>query len=287
MKLPFIKYLEALVACRWDNETITEKLSELPIPLAKNFPESGIAMVRKVMAELDPEYFNHPFKSDYPNQEMLKSKGIFEVTNFLLKLDAGYNIDYIKGTFDLVNDPDMFQKMTSLAMANVTDEDIELLVRGKYNIHFNELEIKTFLHLFFNTTGWTLGDKKAYIEHIKDPELADYYEMAAEGDKAYLMWKLGIAPQISIEQMLHDLTSDAYYMFKEKSKYSPSEAQAWAGLVLRSVERAEKLNTDKERSSDFFKELNTLLDETGHSMEIKKKENTSEDLPHISEMNKE
>ena len=47
----------------------------------------------------------------------------------------------------------------------LTQEDIELLVRGKYNIHFNELEIKTFLELFFNIKGWTLGDKKNYIEY--------------------------------------------------------------------------------------------------------------------------
>lgn len=287
MKLPFVKYLEALVACRWDNETISEKLKELPIPLAKNFPEPGINMVRETLKSLDPEYFTFPFKKDYPDHEMLNSKGIYDVVHFLLKLDAGYNIDYLKGTFDLVNDPDMFTKMTALAMANVTKEDIELLIQGKYNIHFNELEIKTFLDLFFNTKGWTLGDKKEYITYIKDPDLISFYEMAIEGDKSYLMWKLGIAPQVSMEQMLHDLTSDAYYMFKEKSKYTPSEAQAWAGLVLRSMERAEKLSTDKERASDFFKEFNSLLADTGHSLEIKKVQREEDTIQHITELNKD
>jgi len=288
MKLPFLKYLQALVACRWSNELILEKLAKLPIPLTQNFPEEGINQIRRKFALDDPDYFNAPFKSDYPDMDFLKKYKITELTYYLLKMDIGYSLKYITGSFDLAQDPDMFQKMTSLALANVTKEDIELLIHSKYNIHFNELEINAFLKYFFNTTGWSLGDKKKYLSYITDPDLEEFYEMAIEGDKSYLMWKLGIAPQVSIEQMLHDITSDAYYMFKEKTKTSSSESQQWAGLLLRSIERAEKLQTDKEKASDFFKDLETLIGKAKENSDIIEEMRETEEAPlvHIEDLNK-
>lgn len=289
MKLPFVKYLEALVMCRYNNEKIQEELSKMPIPLAKNFPEQGIDLVREKLQTKDPDYLQPPFKNDYPNPDILKEVGVLDLVNLLLKIDGGYPLKHVSGAFDLLYDTEMFAKMSALAFTNVTEQDIELIIHGKYNIHYDESQIKAFLTYFFNVQDWTIGDKKAYLKRIKDPELYEIYDMALDGDKNYLMWKLGIAPQKSFEVMLQDLGSDAYYFFKEKSKYSPSEAQSWAGVFLRTVERAEKLQTDKDKSSDFFKDLGDLIERAnkgsvvvGQALDIEEK---GKPLPHLDTLN--
>ena len=291
MKLPFVKYLEALVMCRYDNEKIQEELSKMPIPLAKNFPESGIAMVRQKLQEKDPEYLQVPFQNDYPNPDLLQNMEVYDLVYFLLKLDAGYPLQHVSGAFELLYDPEMFAKMSALAFANVNEQDIELIVHGKYNIHYDESQIKAFLHYFFSVQDWTITDKKDYLKRIKDQELYSIYEMALDGDKNYLMWKLGIAPQKSFEVMLQDLGSDAYYFFKEKARYSPGEAQAWAGVFLRTVERAEKLQTDKDKSSDFFKDIGDLIERANKGAvvvgQVLKTDDNEAPLPHIDTLNKD
>jgi len=290
MKLPFIKYLEALVFTRASNEEIVHKLQEMPIPLAKNFPSAAIIEVRRKLSSKDPDYLKKPFTADYPNIDLLHELKLYDLVYYLLKLDAGYSLSFVRGAFELLYDLDMFQKMSSLAFANVTEQDIELIVQGKYNIHYDELQIKTFFDLFFDVKDWTLGEKKEYLKHVKDPDLRDFYEMALDGDKSYLMWKLGIAPEKSFEAMLSDVTSDTYYFFKEKAKYSPSEAQSWASLFLRTIERAEKLQSDKDKSADFFTDLNSLIEEAKErSDEISSNIQQTEEapLPHINTLNDE
>lgn len=289
MKLPFTKYLEALVMCRYDNEKIQKELNKMPIPLALNFPEQAIDMVRNKLQELNPEYLNPPFQDDYPNMDILKELDIFDITHFLLKIDAGYPLKHVSGAFELLYDPEMFAKMSSLAFANVSEQDIELIVHGKYNIHYDEIQIKEFFHTFFSVQDWTISEKKQYLKRIKDEDLLSFYEMALDGDKNYLMWKLGIAPQKSFETMLQDLGSDAYYFFKEKSKHAPSEAQVWAGVFLRTVERAEKLQTDKDKSSDFFKDIGDLIERANKGAVVVSQALSDGDkvapLPHIDTLN--
>lgn len=287
MKLPFIKYLESLVMCRYNNEKIKEELGKLPIPLAKEFPEDAINVVRQHLMTTDVDYFTKPDVTNYPDMDNLKALEVFDMVHYILKLDPGYHLKHISGAIDLVNDQDMFNKISSLALSNISDEEIELIVHGKYNIHYDETQIKAFLFYFFNVSGWILKDKKEYIALIKDDDLLTFYEMAIEGDKSYLMWKLGIAPQKTFEVMLQDMGSDAYYFFKEKSKRFPSEAQTWAGIFLRAIERAEKLQLDKDKSGDFFKDLGDLLSRANKGeIKIKESIDTPPLLPHIEALNK-
>jgi hypothetical protein len=288
MKLPFVKYLEALVMCRYDNEKIQEELHQMPIPLAKDFPEGAINNVREVLQEKDPEYLKPPFKSDYPDMDLIGTMGISDLVHYLLKIDAGIPLKHISGAFELLYDADMFEKISALALANVTEQDIELIVHGKYNIHYDESQIKAFLFYFFNVNEWTISDKKDYLKRIKDEDLAEYYKLALDGDKNYLMWKLDIAPQKSFEVMLQDLGSDAYYFFKEKAKYSPSEAQVWAGVFLRTVERAEKLQSDKSKDNDFFKDIGDLIARANKGEVVVDSVSSSSKeapLPHIDTLN--
>ncbi len=131
----------------------------------------------------------------------------------------------IEGAFSLLNDPLMYRLITSLALAGITEEDIELIVNGKYNIHYTSEDIKEFLHYFFKVDGWSLNQKKDYVSGIKDQSLSRFYKLALKGDKDYLVWKLGAAPDKSFDHMLRDMMLDSYYNFKERSKVDPDTAQ--------------------------------------------------------------
>ena len=46
----------------------------------------------------------------------------------------GGDVEGVSGSFKLLNDRLMYRLMTSLALANVNSEDIELIINGKYDI---------------------------------------------------------------------------------------------------------------------------------------------------------
>jgi hypothetical protein len=144
---------------------------------------------------------------------------------YLKKVVTSEGIDGVKGAFEIINDPMMYRLITSLALAKITDEDIELIVNGKYNFQYSSDDIEEFLHYFFNVKEWTLPRKQEYVDQVKDSGLKRFYKLALKGDKDYLVWKLGAAPEKSFDHMLRDMMTDSYYNFKERAKADPELAQ--------------------------------------------------------------
>ena len=72
------------------------------------------------------------------------------------------NVQDIEGAIKILNDPLMKRLVTSLAIASITTEDIELIVNGKYNIDYSHENIKFFLKYKFKP--WKI--KSRQIEFI-------------------------------------------------------------------------------------------------------------------------
>ena len=116
-----------------------------------------------------------------------------------------------------------------------------------------------FLHYFFNVEGWTLTQKKEYVSVVTETNLKKLYKIALEGDKDYLIWKLGIAPEKSFDTMLRDMAMDSYYIFKEKRVSNPDEAQKWGQLYDRFMSRLDKIEKDAEDRKDLFTQMTIVL----------------------------
>jgi len=144
---------------------------------------------------------------------------------YLYKISVPDGVEGIEGAFDILNDPLMYRLITSMALAKITDEDIELIVNGKYNIQYGSDDIEQFLYYFFDIASWSLARKKEYVNQISSPDLKKFYKLALKGNKDYLVWKLGAAPDKSFDQMLRDMMTDSYYNFKERAKSDPELAQ--------------------------------------------------------------
>ncbi|MBC8549663.1 MAG: hypothetical protein H8D23_08420 [Candidatus Brocadiales bacterium] len=167
--------------------------------------------------------------------------------------------DGIDGAFKVLNDPNMYRTITSLAMSGVTPEDIELIVNGKYDIEYSSADLDTFLKYFFNIDDWSRYEKDDYTNNIRDAHLKMFYSMALEEEKDYLMWKLGVAPNKSFDAMLRDMTVDSYYNFKEQSTRQPDQAHKWGMLMLKVQERLEKVEKDLNGDVDSATDLDALF----------------------------
>lgn len=257
MEIPFIKFIEALVACKYPIDVIYDRVNQLGVTLADMFPREAIAQVYAKLSSIAPEYFKNV--AGVPDPEWLRELGIIKLVAYELKLQISETTVGVQGAFEIIKDQNMYETMSALALAKVTDEDIELIVNGKYNIHYSHEDIKEFLRYFFNVEGWSLSQKKEYVNIVKDKRLVGLYNLALEGDKDYLIWKLGIAPDKSFDQMIKDMSTDAYYNFKEKMKREPEEAQKWGALMLRLSDKLDRLEKDTEEKKDLFSQVTFVL----------------------------
>jgi len=97
------------------------------------------------------------------------------------------NTKDIEGAFKILSDPLMKRLVTSLAIANITTEDIELIVNGKYNIDYSHEHIALFLKYFFDVQKYIFSEKKTLVEKVVDPDTKRFFTIALRGDKDYLL----------------------------------------------------------------------------------------------------
>lgn len=270
MQLPYIKYLETLIAGRLEVSAVHDKLLDVGL----NLQLPAVQHVYDVLSAQKPSYFKD--KSTPVEVDWLVDLGIDKMFGFMFKTEVPAGVLGIKGAFNVMDDSLMYKLITSLALAKITNEDIELIVNGKYNISYVAEDIQEFLHYFFNVQDWDISDKKEYVETISEKALKSAYKFALKGDKDHLVWKLGAAPSKSFDSMLRDMMTDAYYNFKEKSRLDPEVAQRWGTLAIRLTDRLEKLEKDTEEKKNLFEEV---------MFKIKEHTGNSGKKRHLSELN--
>ena len=282
MQVPFIKYIETLVIGKESLGSITDKLNTINL----SFPEKGLSIIYKRFSGEQPDYFANKEDLDF---SCLETWGVEKMYGYLYNKEVSSGTLGVEGAFSLLNDPLMYRLITSLALAGITEEDIELIVNGKYNIHYTSEDIKEFLHYFFKVDEWSLNQKKDYVNGIKDQSLSRFYKLALKGDKDYLVWKLGAAPDKSFDHMLRDMMLDSYYNFKERSKVDPDTAQKWGALAVKLTDRLERLEKDTGDKKDLFDAIQFQIE----TLVVNSKDGKSSESPqiangkikHISEVN--
>lgn len=258
MKLPFLKYIQSLIVVKkYTSEQVLEKIKALDVALAKDFPEEALKAVYQHLMKSNPKHFQPDITE--PDIEWLRELDIEKLVCYELNLKSSTGIAGIPGALEMIKDINMYDTITSLAIAKIDDLDIELIVSGKFNIHYTADDIREFLHYFFNIDGWTLSEKKEYVSLVKIEALKKHYELALDGDKDYLIWKLGIAPDKSFDEMLRDMATDSYYNFKEMQKKNADVAQRWAGLSIKLSERVDKMEKEAEDRKTIFESLEFIL----------------------------
>lgn len=199
----------------------------------------------------------------------------------------------VEGAFQLLNDPMMYRLITSMAIALINDEDIELIVNGKFNMEYTASDVKMFLKYFFNLEDWTLRDRQRYVEKVEDPQLTRYYKIALKKDKNYLLWKLGAAPEQDFGKMMKDMLNDSYYNFKEQSDTKPELAQKWARIAVKIGDRIESYDKEVKGGSDgadFLANVEFKIKSVASNTKPKEENDDNaieDDIPHIGDLEEE
>lgn len=286
MKVPYIKYVEALVCSKLSRDEIYDNLNDQEFFITFQ----GVDQVHKMLSQLNPDYILR----DQPDPNWLMELEVDKMVAYNRKLEMPNGVLGIAGAFRILEDPLMYRLVTSLALAKITDEDIELIVNGKYNISYTSEDITEFLHYFFNVKSWSLTDKVQFTEFQENNDLKKFYKMALKGDKDHLVWKLGAAPNKSFDSMLREIMTDSFYNFKENALRNSDIAQKWGTLALKTVEKLEKLDKDTKDKKDIFSEIKFKLDKTKEARDQKDmpasegpilNKEVPEKIKHISELN--
>ncbi len=250
MLIPHIKFIEALVASKMSITGIKEKLDAYDLP----FPEEAILIIINTLKSENPDYFDES-KRMPADPDWIRELDITEMFCHFTGFSFPEKLDSIDGAFKLLNDPLMYRLITSMALCLITDEDIELIINGKFNMEYSAEDVKLFLKYFFNVQDWTLRDRQMFVATITEPQLLKYYKIALKGDKEHLLWKLGVTPDKDFKDMLADMVHDSYYNFKEQSKIRPELAQKWAGLTIKLTERIDTLQKEESKGASLLEEI--------------------------------
>ncbi|MBC8410367.1 MAG: hypothetical protein H8E12_16845 [Rhodobacteraceae bacterium] len=181
MRIPHERYVKTLVAGRLIPETVLQRLEEVNL----SFPLPGVQKLYEDLSAEQPDYFKD-LKSSIEVQ-WLKDWDISAMYAYLFDIHTGDDVGAIKGAFKLLNDPLMFRLITSLALAGITSEDIELIVNGKYEVEFSHEDIVMFLKYFFDVEKLSAVNKKKLVDAVSDSALRRFYKIALQGDKDYLL----------------------------------------------------------------------------------------------------
>ena len=295
MKIPYTNYIKVLIAAKFDFEAIADDLEKHSLALP---PKKWMDALHKEVVDTNPDWFSG--KQKEIDTEWLEQLGVDHMYGYKFNTGVNSSLEGVKGGITLLNDRLMYRLLSSLALGNVGAEDIELILNGKYDVEYASTDVDMFLRYFFTVDEWTYQEKKDYIGLVTDHDLRSFYELALQGDKSYLMWKLGVAPDKSFDNMLREMFSDSYYNFKEYLARNPDMANKFGALAIRISERLDKIEKESNDKSDMFNDISfalkgVSLDDKRPSNEIKsdvedgplslKKKKIETEVKKLSELN--
>jgi hypothetical protein len=177
-----------------------------------------------------------------------------------------------------------------LALAGFNDIDIELHTNGKYDIEHEAEDYVMYFRYFFSVAEWTLKKRRSYVfsrkwETQKETRL---FKDALLGDKPRLLWQLGFAPGIAMDEMLQDMINDSYFHFKKHVEDDEKEeAHKWASTLKTLATHLDKVSDDKAEQEDMYEEMLFKVQGTDIDIDIINIEDTDAEVPEGDSMSLE
>ena len=230
-----------------------------------HFTEDHYRTIYNELSTENPEYFDPKADPQKTIQDLeadhMDQWNITKMCGYLYDINVSTGVVGIEGAFKILDDPLMFRLISSLAIIGITEEDIELMVNGKFNAQYSTEDIKDILYYCFNMKSWTRMQRVEYVKNYGRPECMSAYKIAIKGDKDYLIWKLGAAPDKTYDAMLKEMMVDSFYNFKEKVKSDPDLAQRWGNLTVKLTDKLDKIHKENVDSRDMFQMIEFITDQ--------------------------
>lgn len=250
MKWPHKKFIQALLCERYGPDKVFEELEKHNLP----FPTEELEDIYMEIKPGQQAYFNHRRKDI--DRDFLDKEGLHKMWAYYFNKPTDVETDSIKGAFSILENTQLRVLLFAMALAGVSPEDAELIVNAKFDINASSEDIDSFLFYFFNLDDFNYSEKAALEEiFAKDVHTKRAFKLALNGDKNYMLWKLGAAPDKSFDQMLRDMLADSYYLFKEKARTDVDTATKFGGLAVKLADRLERVTANEQKADDLFSEI--------------------------------
>ncbi len=250
MKWPHKKFIQALLCERYGPDQVLEELDKWSLP----FPTQDL---QDIYMEIKPQhaaYFNHRRKEI--DRDFLDKEGLHQMWAYYFKKPTELDTHPIGGAFALLENVQLRILLYAMALAGTSAEEMELIVNGKFDVNASSDDVDAFLYYFFNLSDFNYSEKTMLEDAFaKNLTTKRAFKLALQGDKNYMLWKLGAAPDKSFDQMLRDMLADSYYLFKEKSKTEPEIATKFGSLAVRLADRLERVIQNDQKANDLFSEI--------------------------------
>jgi hypothetical protein len=250
MKWPHKKFIQALLCERYGPDQVFEELSKWNLP----FPAQDLQDIYMEIKPQQTAYFNHRRKEI--DRDFLDREGLHQMWAYQFKKSTDLDTNPIRGAFALLENVQLRILLYAMALAGTSAEDMELIVNGKFDINASSDDVDAFLYYFFNLTDFNYSEKVTLEDSFaKDVSTKRAFKLALKGDKNYMLWKLGAAPDKSFDQMLRDMLADSYYLFKEKVLTDPETATKFGSLAVKLADRLERVIQNDQKANDLFSEV--------------------------------
>lgn len=253
-RIPHLKFIQTLIVGRMSAVDVVQKLQEFKLA----FSPEDIAAVYKELAKQNPTYFAQNSKEE-ADLDWVRELELLDLWGYLFSKPIDMPITGIHGALKILDDQHLRKLILPMSMSGMSTEDIELTCTGRFDISYEPADFEKFIHYFANFKGWSNTDKELFINAQGDKELKGNYQLAMQGDKNYLLWKLGTAPTKSFDEMLREMFRDSFYHFKEKQKLEPEDAQRWGALAVKISDRLDKIEQDMAEKKNVFDEVRFKL----------------------------
>ena len=270
IRVPEKLYIQTLIAGKFNASMVVDDLEAKKIRI----PTNEMLAIRDELLRSNPQYFQDQTNTT-PDDEWLEQTELSPMFYYRFKRQTDKSLQGLTGAFAMLEDPRMVKYINCLALSGVDQTDLELILNAKYNISFEPFDFAMFLKYFANYEGWTYTDKELFIGNYPDPTTKAAYKLALTGDRAQLIWELGLGtdPSISFDDLLRDMLTDSYFYFKKKLKLNPEEAQKFEALAVKIADRLDKSKGEGQEAQDLLSELKIKLTTTDTTKK------TSDDTP--------
>lgn len=256
IRVPEKLYIQTLIVGKFNSAFVVDDLNSKKIRI----PTDEMLSIRDEIVKSNPQYFQDQANTN-PDDEWLERTELSPMYYYRFKKSTDKSLQGIQGAFAMLEDPRMVKYIHTLTLSGVDQTDLELILNAKYNISFEPHDFEMFLKYFANYTGWTYTDKELFISSIQDSNLKSIYKLALTGDRAQLIWELGLGtdPSVSFDDLLRDMLTDSYFYFKKKLKLNPEDAQKFATLAVKIADRLDKSKSEEQESQDILSEFKIKL----------------------------
>ncbi len=250
MKWPHKKFIQAILCERYGPDQVLEELDRWNLP----FPTQDLQDIYMEIKPQQAAYFNHRRKEI--DRDFLDKEGLHQMWAYYFKKPTELDTNPMKGAFALLENVQLRILLYAMALAGTSAEDMELIINGKFDINASSDDVDAFLYYFFNLSDLNYSEKVMLQDSFaKDVNTKRAFKLALKGDRNYMLWKLGAAPDKSFDQMLRDMLADSYYLFKEKALTEPDTATKFGSLAVKLADRLERVIQNDQKANDLFSEI--------------------------------